>query len=60
VRLRTSLKLPATLTQAGICRETAMQHREKILQAAMSDSCLRTNPAPMTMDSLGRIYEAVL
>ena len=60
VRLRTSLKLPATLAQAGICRETAMQHREKILQAAMSDNCLRTNPAPMTMDSLGRIYEAVL
>ena len=60
VRLRSSLKLPATLSQAGISRESALQNRDKILQAAMSDSCLRTNPAPMTPESLAGIYEAVL
>lgn len=60
VRLRSSLKLPATLSQAGISRETALQNREKVLQAAMEDSCLRTNPAPMTPETLAKIYEAVL
>jgi len=60
VRLRSSLKLPSTLLQAGISRDTALQHRERILQAAMSDGCMRTNPAPMTPEILARIYEAVL
>lgn len=60
VRLRSSLKLPSTLSQAGISRDTALQHRDRILQAAMSDGCMRTNPAPMTPEILARIYEAIL
>ena len=60
MRLRTALKLPSTLSQAGISRETARQNRETILRAALVDSCIRTNPAPMTSEILDHIYEAIL
>lgn len=59
IRLRTSLRMPATLSQAGISRETASAEKQTVLRAALADSCCRTNPAPVTEEGLRQIYEAV-
>lgn len=58
-RLRQSLSLPATLSQAGISRQEIEQNRDKVVEAALADGCLRTNPAPVTREKLLEICRAV-
>lgn len=58
-RLRQSLQMPSTLTQAGISRQDITQHREAVLKAALADGCCQTNPAPVTVDGAAAVYEAV-
>lgn len=59
VRLRTSLQMPANLLQAGISRDVLAANKETVINAALADSCCRTNPAPVTKEGLKKIYEAV-
>ena len=59
IRLRKELHLPATLQEAGIPRHTLAQQREKILDTAMKDPCMETNPVKPDRAQLGRLLEAV-
>ena len=44
IRLRTRLRLPATLAQAGIELPRLWEEEEEIAQAALADPCCRSNP----------------
>ena len=44
VRLRTELKMPGTLAQAGVEPRQVWANREKIVEAALADPCCATNP----------------
>lgn len=59
VRLRKELHLPATLQEAGISRQKLTQSMEKILEAAIKDPCMETNPVRAEKCDLRRILEAV-
>ena len=59
IRLRKELKLPATLQEAGIAPQNLRQHREKILEAALRDPCMNTNPQRGDVFLLGKVLEAV-
>ena len=48
VRLRSRLKLPATLTEAGVDAATLAAKSEEIIAAALADPCCATNPIPVT------------
>ena len=44
VRLRKGLMLPETLAQAGIPTIAVEEKMDKLIDAALSDPCCRTNP----------------
>ena len=47
-RLRRDLGLPATLSQAGIAPERVRQAEGRIVEAAMADPCVQTEPLKVT------------
>lgn len=46
-RLRRQLKLPTTLTQAGLSRSAVLEAADALAQAAVQDPCAATNPRPL-------------
>ena len=58
-RLRSELKLPATLAQAGVAPQKVRNSREQILKAVPEDPCCGTNPVPVTKDLVARVLDAV-
>ena len=60
-QLLRQLKMPASLTEAGVKRELAEQAADSIADQALKDICLATNPCPVTReDILGIIDEIML
>lgn len=59
IRLRKELGLPATLQEAGINRQKLWHHSSSIVEAALKDPCMRTNPVHGDAFRLRRILEAV-
>jgi alcohol dehydrogenase class IV len=59
IRLRTALKLPGTLAQAGIAPNQVQQHLEQIVTAAVKDPCCATNPIPVTEETVHRVLREV-
>ena len=50
IRLRSSLKLPGTLAQAGIAPAELAAQTEDIITAALADPCCATNPGTVTAE----------
>ena len=59
IRLRKELHLPATLREAGISEQQVRQHREQIMEAALKDPCMDTNPVKGDAHLLGSVLDAV-
>ena len=59
-RLRRQLKLPATLTEAGIDRGAVLREKERLCAAALADPCAATNPRPVTLEGLRGLLQAAL
>lgn len=59
IRLRKELNLPATLQEAGINRQKLWHCSDKIVEAALKDPCMDTNPVRGEPFMLRRILEAV-
>ena len=59
VRLRTELKLPATLAKAGVSPLSVWQSREQLVAAVLADPCCKTNPVPVEDFMVRQILEEV-
>ena len=59
-RLRRTLELPASLTQAGLERSEVIKHMEALCSAALKDPCIASNPTTATKEDLSRILREVL
>ena len=59
IRLRRELGLPATLQEAGINRQKLWHYSDRIVEAALKDPCMDTNPVRCEAFQLRRILEAV-
>jgi alcohol dehydrogenase class IV len=59
-RLRTALKLPGTLTQAGIDPAEIRAKTDKIIAASLADPCCTTNPVPVTEDRVRSVLREVV
>ena len=59
IRLRKELQLPATLQEAGVSPQKLRQHSGQIIDAALKDPCMETNPFRPDGAALARILEAV-
>ena len=60
VRLRTALKLPATLAQAGVAPRQVWQSMEQIIEATLADPCCDTNPVAVEGYMVRQILEEVM
>lgn len=49
-RVRRQLRLPSTLTEAGLSRETVLAHADDLCRAAADDPCALGNPRSVTQD----------
>ena len=59
IRLRRELRLPATLQEAGADMGLLRKNWDNILDTALKDPCLDTNPVPADRGILSRVLEAV-
>ena len=59
IRLRTSLKLPGTLAQAGIDPAEIRANVDQIITAVLKDPCCATNPAPVTDEMVRAVLREV-
>ncbi len=59
IRLRSQLKLPGSLAQAGIKLEELQSKTEQIVFAALADPCCTTNPVPVTDEMVHRVLREV-
>ena len=59
-RLRSRLRLPATLTEAGIAREELLKAEGALCQAALRDPCGESNPRPVTEEALRSLLRSAL
>ena len=59
IRLRKELGLPSTLQEAGVNRQKLWHHSAAIVEAALQDPCMQTNPARAEAFQMRRILEAV-
>ena len=59
IRLRRELRLPATLQEAGADMGLLRKNWDNILDTALKDPCLATNPVPADRGMLSRVLEAV-
>ena len=59
LRLRKELHLPATLQEAGVSSGKLAENMEEILDTAMKDPCMQTNPVKADRGQLRRLLEAV-
>ena len=58
-RLRSLLRLPATLREAGISGEALDAALDALTEAALADPCLASNPRPASRDDLRAILRRV-
>ena len=58
-RLRTALKIPGTLAQAGVELGALQTKTEQIVAAALADPCCATNPVPVTDEMVRRVLREV-
>lgn len=59
-RLRRTLQLPATLTAAGLDPAAIQARQSALVQAALADPCLATNPGGATKEDCQAILAAAL
>lgn len=59
-RLRRSLELPSTLTQAGLRRTEVLQNLDSLCAAALNDRCTETNPRAVTKEVIASVIREVL
>ena len=59
LRLRKDLQLPSTLKEAGVPPQKLWYHSKAIVEAALKDPCMETNPVRCEAFQLRRILEAV-
>ena len=59
-RLRRSLKLPTSLTQAGLSRSDVLSRIDEICDTALRDPCAVTNPKSADKNDLAQIVRQVL
>ena len=59
VRLRRELRMPATLSEAGIHRGQVWSKADQIVSATLADPCCKTNPVPVEEFMVRRILEEV-
>ncbi len=59
VRLRSELKLPATLAQAGIDPRLVREQADPVTKAVLADPCCSTNPVPVEAFAVQQLLEAV-
>ena len=59
IRLRKELGLPATLQEAGVNRQKLWHYSDRIVEAALKDPCMASNPVRPEAFMLRRILEAV-
>ncbi len=52
IRLRRSLELPESLSQAGISREKLHEKADTLVAATLQDPCCATNPVPVTAEAV--------
>lgn len=58
-RLRTALKLPGTLAQAGIDPSEIRAKADDIVKAALADPCCAANPTPVTEELVRAVLREV-
>lgn len=58
-QLRRSLNLPGDLAQAGIPMNALAQSMDALVQAALNDPCMATNPITPTRDQLIALLEGI-
>lgn len=59
-RLRRSLDLPSSLTQAGLSRAEVLRNLDNLCAAALADRCMETNPRPVTKEAVASLMQEVL
>ena len=59
IRLRSELKLPGTLSAAGITPQALWSNMDQIVQATLADPCCATNPLTVEDFMIRRILEDV-
>ena len=59
IRLRKELRLPGSLTEAGVNRAEISRQASEIVSATLKDPCCRTNPVPVTADLVRRVLKEV-
>ncbi len=59
-RLRSSLGLPATLSQAGVSPPDVMAHLDSMASLALGDPCTKTNPRTPSLEDLKSIIQAII
>ena len=60
VRLRTELKLPGTLAQAGVDPRQVWYGMDKIVEATLADPCCNTNPIAVEDFMVRQVLEEVM
>ena len=59
-RLRSALKLPATLEEAGLTKSALLEAAESLAQAAELDPCTQFNPRPVTREDYAALLRSAL
>ena len=59
VRLRTALKLPASLAQAGIRPAELVAQTDALIGAAVADPCCATNPVAVTAEMVRQVLREI-
>ena len=59
IRLRRELKLPATLTQAGVAAGQVWRDTPRIVAAALRDPCCKTNPVELADFMVRKVLDEV-
>ena len=59
IRLRKELHMPATLKEAGVDPRAVWHHRDRLVETALKDPCMETNPVRGEAFLMGRVLEAV-
>ena len=57
IRLRTRLRMPSSLIQAGISQEELWEKREALVEAALADPCCQANPVDPGTAQIRQILE---
>ncbi len=59
-RLRSALKLPATLQEAGLAEAAVLDAMDELAQAAEQDPCTQSNPRPVTREAYAALLRSAL